>query len=316
MVFLRRGAVAAVTVFFCAVVLAAAPPPVGFASNEANFAVGSGWVQRHATLFDGDQVRSLHFATRVNLKDGSRYVLGIASQGTVRQGRLVLSSGSAELINAGQLEVSSLVVSPEAGPATATVYLTGKDRVSVLVRTGQVKVSRQRGASLATLRAGEMASWKPGPRGAIQKDSDETLMEVARVQSEQLSELAAATKNFSCLSTRVETLSNSYASLATQLAANQAARGAIQNRIESGSATAGDQHQLGLLNKNLLTLQRSAGGLGKDLNEVFLHHVPPQHSPHTVHGHTIPNPHEHHGEHGHTAGPSGGHHHIPPHQST
>lgn len=302
------------------------PQPVGFAANDLQFVVGSSMAQGHATVFDGDAVRSLYFATRLNLKDGSRYMLGTGSEGTVHRDYFVLRSGSVEIMNAGyssRVLASSLNVAAENPGSTATVYLTGKGRVTVLARSGEVKLSRVDGAPVVALRAGQLVSLKPGARGKLQMESDGALKEVTRVQSEQLATLAEAAVGYNCLAPRVDELSRSFASLASQLAANQAARSAVLTRVESGIATALDRQNLASLDNRLTVLTQTSASFSGDLVEVLQPH---QDSiwwtfatPHTVHGHL--NPYIHHGAHGHTIPPpypNGpyGEHQVPPHQVT
>ncbi len=314
-------AVVAILLVIPALLPGATPVPIGFASNESDFAVGSSRVQNHATIFDGDAIRSMYFATRLNLKDGSRYVLGIGSEATIHRDGLVLRSGSAQVVNAGRTSrvlAGPVSVTAAELPSTATVYLVGKDRVTVLVRNGAAKVDRATGASLATLRAGEAASWKSGTRGALERDSNGALREILTAQSEQIASLNDSAKDMNCLAPRVGALSKSFAGLASQFASNIAARNAIQTRVDAGRATPTDLRYLTALNADMTNLLRRSSTLASDITDVvFLHHVPPAHSTHTVHGHTLGSPHEHHGEHGHTVPfGGGGHHNVPPHQST
>lgn len=300
-------------------VLVGAPNlPVGFATGDSDFSVGKFLIQNHATVFSGDAVRSWHFATRVNLKDGSRYVLGIGSEATVQPDHLVLRSGSLDVTHGGRASrvvAASMSVLADTPGTAATVYITGKDRVSVLVRSGQARISR--GAQAVTVTKGELVTFQPGTRGGLQRDSEGALVEVSRVQAEQLESLRQASREQTCLAPRVTTLSNSFAALSSELTANQAARSRIQGRIGAGRATRADLDQMASLNAGWKTLQHSSGIMSAELNDMVLQHQPtiPNISPHSVHGHVVN--HEHHGTHGHTeigshSGPWG-HHTTPPH---
>jgi len=314
MFFLRTGVPVAALLLAPVCLMGSMAAPVGFATNEAHFVVGSTTVEKTATVFEGDRVRSLYFATRLNLKDGSRFVLGIGSEGIVEPDLLVLESGSVDVVNRGRasrVAALSLQVIAEGPGSAATVYLTGKNRVTVLVRSGDVKIS-QRNSQATTLRAGELVSWKPDSRGRLRSESDGALMEVSRVQSEQLATLVAASKDYNCVTPKVEALSRSYASAASQLAASEAARSAIQSRVNAGRAMPADLDNLAALSNTLGAIRARSAGLAADLNDVFqpYHHGPPEVSGHTTHGHQHP---LHHGQHGHTVPPSSGHHHVAPH---
>src|SRR2546422_6565602 len=100
---LRLGAVAAmVFALLPSSLLPALPPPIGVATSDSSFSAGRSMVRGQATVFEGDTVRSVYLATRLMLKDGSRYVLGIGSEGAVYRDHLFLLSGSAELMNSGK----------------------------------------------------------------------------------------------------------------------------------------------------------------------------------------------------------------------
>ncbi|MBI3665602.1 MAG: hypothetical protein HY236_05145 [Acidobacteria bacterium] len=301
-------------------VSAAALRPIGFARSESDFTVGSSVIQNNSTIFEGDDIGSLDFAIRLNLKDGSRYTLGADSEGNVYQDHLLLRSGSVEMANTGQpsrVLASSLRVAAEAPASSATVYLNEKGTVTVLVRKGEVKVTRGR-ELVATLGSGQLVSFKSGSRGAVRPDTDGALIELNQAQAEQVSDLAEAAKEANCLLPRVEQLSYQFDSLSTRLAAYQASRSAIQTRFERGIATQTDQQMLTSLNNDLRSLTQESGSFSADLNNViFQHHYPGSApvSPHTIHGHI--QTHCHHGQHGHTVFhlcPTGEHQ-VPPHHT-
>ncbi len=314
---------------FLPIVLAAASiSPVGFAVGEAQFVVGQSTVEGQATLFDGDQVRTLYLATRLNLKDGSRYILGIDSEAAVYQDRVSLRYGSAELSNKGRpahITASSLELAAEKPNSVATVYVSDNKSVTVMVRSGEVKVSRAAGLPVATLKTGQLISFKPGAKGAIRMDSDGALSEVTRVQSEQLAVLADASRGMTCLTPKVEQLARSFAGLSSQLAANQATRSVLLAKVESGMASRSDLQNIAFLDTGSRSLRSASASFGDDLDNVIyqFHHPSPTPdpfvSPHTVHGHL--NRFKHHGQHGHTIPgpyPDGafGHHQTPPHFPT
>lgn len=297
----------------------AASPPVGFAASEAKFGVGSSFADGQVTLFDGDSVRSLYLSTRVHLKDGTKYVLGIDSESTVRRDGLELRFGSVDLANAGRptrVTVGSLEVLAEKPSTKATVYTTGAGEASVVVASGEVKVSR--GSKFAIVKAGEPVSLKPGPNGTIQSSSKDALAEISRVQSEQVAVLLDAAKAYTCLASPAEGVLRSFSNLSSRLVANEAARNAIQAKIDSGMATQSDLQNLASLNNGLRSLGQASAGLSQDLDGAiyqFHHPGPPQPfpSPHKTHGHIDDLP--HHGQHGHTVTFPGdaGHHQTPPH---
>src|SRR5712692_5370701 len=131
--------------FACSATVWAASTPVGFATSEAKFGVGSSLADGHATLFDGDNVRCLYLSTRIHLKDGAKYVLGIDSEGTVRRDHLALRFGSVDLVNSGRplkVTVAGLEVVAEKPSTKATVYTTGRGDANVVVKNGEVKVTR------------------------------------------------------------------------------------------------------------------------------------------------------------------------------
>lgn len=318
----RHGAVALVAILLCTSVLVAAPPqPIGLAAGESNFAAGASSVRGQATLFDGDAVRSEFFPTRLHLRDGSRYVLGIASEGSIYRDHLLLRSGSAEVASSGRasrLVASSISVTADQPGSSATVY-AANDGVTVLVRKGEVKIARLGSARVTTLGAGRSATLRVNGREGLTVDSDNAVLGASRIQAAQIARLSEATKNYTCLETKVDSLSRAYSSLSSQLAVAQATRGAIQQRIDAGVATPADMRQMSSISDNMRSITRTSFALSEDLGGVILQLAPGHHpgpgdpsSSHTIHGHTTP---EHHGQHGHIAPPPHGHmnppHHIP-----
>lgn len=314
----RHGAVALSAIVLCTSVLVAAlPQPIGVAASESNFAAGTSSVRGQATLFDGDAIRSQFLPTRLHLRDGSRYVLGIASEGSIYRDHLLLRSGSAEVASSGRasrLVVSSISVTADQPGTAATVYAV-KDGVTVLVRKGEVKIARLGSARVTTLGAGRSATLRVNGREGLTVDSDNALIEASRIQATQIARLSDATRNYTCLETKANSLSRTYSSLSSQLAVAQATRGAIQQRIDAGAATAADMRQMGSINDNMRSMALTSFALSEDLGGVILQHHPGPGDPastHTIHGHTTP---EHHGQHGHSAPPPHGHmlppHHIP-----
>ena len=308
----RHGAVALVAAVVCTSLLVAAPlQPIGLAVSEFYFAVGPSSVRGQATLFDGDPVRSQYLPTRLHLKDGSRYVLGIASDASIYRDHVLLRSGSAEVIGSGKpsrVVASSIAVTADQPGTTATVY-AGKDAITVLVRKGEVKVARLGSARVTTLAAGRSATLRVNGRDGLTVDPERALVEATRIQAEQIGRLTETAEFMNCLDSKVNSLSRTYSALATQLAVAEASRSAIQHRIEVGTATPADLRQLNALSNNMGSLQRTAFALSEDLGGViFQEHHPgptPIVSGHTIHGHTTP---EHHGRHGHSAPPVHGHH--------
>jgi hypothetical protein len=314
----RHGALALVALLLCAsVVVAASPQPIGLAASESNFAAGTSSVRGQATLFDGDAVRSQFLPTRLHLRGGSRYVLGIASEGSIYRDHLLLRSGSAEVASSGRtsrLVASSISVTADEPGTSATVY-AARDGVTVLVRKGEVKIGRLGSARVTTLGAGRSATLRVNGREGLTMDSDSAVVEASRIQANQIARLSEATKNYTCLETKANSLSRTYSSLSSQLAVAQATRSAIQQRIDTGAATPADMRQMSSINDNMRSMTRTSFALSEDLGGVILQHHPgPGHdvSSHTIHGHTTP---EHHGQHGHSAPPPHGHmlppHHIP-----
>jgi len=314
----RHGAVALVALFLCtSALVAASGQPIGLAASESNFAAGTASVRGQATLFDGDPVRSQFLPTRLHLRDGSRYVLGIASEGAIYRDHLLLRSGSAEVASTGRasrLVASSISVTADQPGTSATVY-AAKDGVTVMVRKGEVKVARLGSTRVTTLGAGRSATLRVNGREGLTVDSDNAVVAASRVQAAQIARLTDATKNYTCLETKANSLSRTYSSLSGQLAVAQVTRSAIQQRIAAGDATPADMRQMNDINDNMRTLTRTSFALSEDLGGVILQHHPGPGDPsssHTIHGHTTP---EHHGQHGHSAPPPHGHmlppHHIP-----
>lgn len=309
----------AVTFTLFSGLLTAAPKlPVGFATGESDFGLGNSVVRNHATLFDGDAVQSLHFSTRMSLKEGSRFVLGIASQATIHRDHLALRIGSADAVNSGKpsrILAGSFSVSADAPKSTATVYVNDGDRVTVLVRSGKARVGRTGSTQVVTLAQGDLMTFRADKGTGIQKDTQGAAAEVARVQGQQLASLRQAAKEFTCLEPRVTTLSSSLASWSSLLAANLSGRSQLQTRIDAGTASAADLQQMTQLNAGMRSITLASGGLAADLSDmVLIHHVHQVNSPHTVHGHVIH--YLHHGEHGHTEPgsiPPVGHHAGVPH---
>jgi hypothetical protein len=287
------------------------------AASESNFAAGTSSVRGQATLFDGDAVRSQFLPTRLHLRGGSRYVLGIASEGSIYRDHLLLRSGSAEVASSGgasRLVASSIFVTADQPGASATVY-AARDGVTVLVRKGEVKIGRLGSARVTTLGAGRSATLRVNGREGLTMDSDSAVVEASRIQAAQIARLSEATRNYTCLETKANSLSRTYSSLSSQLAVAQASRSAIQQRIDAGAATPADMRQMSSINDNMRSMTSMSFALSEDLGGVILQHHPgPGHdvSSHTIHGHTTP---EHHGQHGHSAPPPHGHmlppHHIP-----
>lgn len=314
----RHGAVALGAILLCTSVLVAAlPQPIGLAASESNFAAGTASVRGQATLFDGDAVRSQFLPTRLHLRDGSRYVLGIASEGSIYRDHLLLRSGSAEVASSGRasrLVASSISVTADQPGTAATVY-TAKDGVTVLVRKGEVKIARLGSSRVTTLGAGRSATLRVNGREGLTVDSGNALVEASRIQATQIARLSDATRNYPCLETKANSLSRTYSSLSSQLAVAQATRGAIQQRIDTGVATVADMRQMSSINDNMRSMTLTSFALSEDLGGVILQHHPGPGDPtstHTIHYHTTP---EHHGQHGHSAPPPHGHmlppHHIP-----
>lgn len=302
--YMQAAVVCSALILLPVLLAGAGPQPIGFARSESEFAVGSAMVQGNSTLFAGDDVGSLDFAIRLNLKDGPRYTLSIDSEGLVYQDRFLLRSGSVEMIHAGKparVVASSVSVATETPGAAAIVYLRDKGAVTVLVHNGEVKVARVGGGPLTTLRAGDVVSFKSGPRGNLRVDSDGALREVNQAQAEQLVNLVEASKGFGCLLPRVEKVSSEFENLSTRLAAYQATKSAIQTRFERGIATQSDQQVLASLNNDFRTLTTLSGSFSADLNNVIFQHSggsAPISPFHTIHDHL--QVHCHHGQHGHT----------------
>jgi hypothetical protein len=320
MTFLRFALTALVAGALGPLLLAAAPQPVGIATSEADFQVGAAWVRRQATLFEGDGVRSARLATRLRLRDGSRYVLGTGSVGTVQHGQVTLRSGSVDFSNAGRparVLASDVTVSAETPGSAATVYVSGSNSVTVVARSGEVTVKTGRAADAQkVVRAGETLSLKQTAGKLEVLSPVEALAELNQAQSEQMAQLTEVANSYTCLEPGIRTLSATFAALSTQIASNQAARNAIQVKVNRGAATPSDLQQLNQLNNAVVGLQRASIALSADLGgtvQQFHHPVPPPDaSGHATHGHFHP---LHHGEHGHSVGPSGGHHEVPPHCS-
>jgi hypothetical protein len=313
-------AIRALAAFVVAPLLfAAAPMPIGIATSESDFRTGSAVVKGQATLFEGDGVQSLELATRLRLKDGSRYVLGVGSNGTVHRDRVVLRSGSVELTNLGRparVVASNLTVLADNPGTAASVYVSGRDLVTVVTRRGEVKVVPTSGGPAKIVRAGETLALKAGARGQTKAlEPADALAELNRVQADQLEQLTEVGQDYTCMEPTVSKLSVAFASLSTQIVANQASRSAIQIKLDRGAATPTDLQQLSRLNDGLRGLQQASVGMSAELDgAVFqFHHPGPtgfNGSEHTVHGHLdVP----HHGLHGHSVGPSGGDHQNPPH---
>jgi hypothetical protein len=310
--------------------LEASARPVGLAVAESRFSVGSSVVEGQATLFDGDAVASSYLATRVNLKDGSRFTLGIESEATVYADHLSLVAGSVDIINKTgitRVHFCPLLVSAERPGVNATIYRTDKDKISVLVRAGEVKVGGT-GGRTATLGVGQLGSFKISAKGFTRIDSDRAVVGVSRIQSEQLASLIDASRSYNCLDSRAQEISRSFASVSTQLASIEASRSAVQSRITSGAATSSDLLTMASLTTKIDKLGSSSAAISSELSDaayaVSVFHHPcascppaPFPSPHTVHGHV--NLYPHHGQHGHTI-PGGypdgipyGDHQVPPH---
>lgn len=322
---------AAVTVVLIPNVLGASATPIGLAVGESKFSVGSSGVEGQATLFEGDTVASSYLATRVLLKDGARFSLGIESEATVYRDRVSLLAGSVDIANnagAARVLVSSLVVSAEKPGVNATVYRTQKDEISVLVRAGEVKVGRAGAGQTTTLGIGQLVSFHIGPKGVVRGDSDRAVAGVSRIQSEQLASLVEASGSYNCLDPKAKEISRSFAGLSTQFATIEATRSVIQNRISTGVAAPTDSIMMASLTTRIDNLGRSSAAVSSELSDAayapnpFHHPCPscppaPFVSPHTVHGHV--NTYPHHGQHGHTI-PGGypdgipyGNHQVPPH---
>ena len=306
-----RAALTSVALAVSSFELTAAPvTPVGLATSESSFAAGTSSVRGQATLFAGDRVGGQLLPTRVYLRDGSRYIVGVASEGTIYRDHLVLKSGSAEVIGSAKparVVASSIAVTAERPGSAATVY-SGKDSVTVMVRKGDVKVARLGSTRVTSLAAGRAVTLRVNGREGLTVDEGAALGEATRVQSAQLAQLTHAVDHYSCLETKVSSLSRSFSTTASQLAVVQAARGAIQQRVDSGIATGVDLRQMIALNTSLGSLQRTTFTLAEDLGGLVLQHHPgpgDSSSSHTIHEHFGP---EHHGQHGHKAPPPHGHH--------
>jgi|GEM_PF-3785621 len=308
--------------------LGAAAQPIGFAVADSKFIVGSSVVEGLATLFEGDSITSSYLATRLNLKDGSRYVLGIDSEGIVHRNYLSLESGSVEILGqsgAPRVVAAPLSVTPGKPGTAATIYRTGKDRISVQVRSGEVKVARSGSSEVRTLGAGQLVSIRVALRGGMQVDSDGAVFDVTQVQSQQISSLLEASKSYTCLQPRAAEAARSFAALSSQLAAARATQNVIAGRIGSGAATALDYQSMASVNNTVKNLNQASASLSQeldvavDITSEFHHPGPPAPypSPHTVHGHI--NLYPHHGQHGHTLPPDYpgntpyGDHQVPPH---
>jgi hypothetical protein len=276
-----------------------------------DFALGSLSVRGQATLFDGDPVRTQFVPTRLHVKDGGRYVLGISSEGSIYQDHLVLRSGSAELASTGRtsrIVASSVSVIADQPGSAATVYTNG-DAVTVLVRRGAVKVAKLGSPRTTTLAAGRVVTIRVDGRDSLSLDESNAVVEAAGIQAKQIARLTAATRSYSCLETKVTALSNSYSAIASRLAVAQAARNAIQQQISTGGGTAAELRQLEQLNDDLRSLQRGTLSLAEALGGViFQHHPlgsdPSPVTPHSSHEHVGP---AHHDQHGHSGTPPRGH---------
>lgn len=297
---------------------AVSPQPIGLAISDYSFSAGASSVPGQATLFEGDPLRSQFLPTRLFLKDGARYALGIGSEGAVYRDHLLLRSGSAEILGSSRLSrvVASSISVAAATPGTAATVYTGANGVTVLVRRGEVKAGRLGSARTMTLGAGRSVTLRVNGRDGLTLDSDAAPAEAARVQAAQVGHLAEAARDITCLQPKAASISRAYATLAAQLAVAQSTRNALELRMSTDGATPSDIRQLGAANESIRSLQQASLALAEDLGGGVLqpyHHpgpTPPSASPHSTHGHFHP---EHHGEHGHSVGPSGGHHAVPPH---
>jgi len=306
----RRGAIA-LAAFSIGILAQGATlqRPIGVADSEAGFTSGTTAVRGQASLFDGDPLRSQFLPTRIFLKDGSRYVLGIGSEASVYRDHVVLREGSAEVLSSGRpsrIVASSIGVTAEKSGTAATVY-AGRDSVTVLVRRGEVKVARLGSVSVTTLTAGRSATLKANGRDGLRVDSDNAVIEASRIQAVQISRLNDAAQQMNCLDTRVKTLSRAYSDLAAQLAVAQSTRSVLEQRVQSGTATPADVRELGNLSANLRSLQTISIALAGDLGGVIPQHHPGESGPasgHTVHDHFGP---EHHDQHGHSGSLPRGH---------
>jgi hypothetical protein len=298
--------------------LAVPPQPIGLAISEYSFSAGASSVPGQATLFEGDPVRSEFLPTRLFLKDGARYVLGIGSEGAVYRDHLLLRLGSAEIVSSGRASrvvASAVSVTADTPGAAATVY-AGPNGVTVLVRRGEVKAGRVGSARTTTLGAGRTATLRVNGRDGLTLDADAAPGEAARVQAAQVGQLAEAARDITCLQPKAESISRAYAALAGQLAVAQSTRNALEPRLSAGLATPADVRQYNAATDIVRSLQQASLALSEDLGGGVLqqyHHpgpTPLPASPHSTHGHFHP---PHHGEHGHSVGPSMGHHAVPPH---
>lgn len=165
-----QGLLALFLSFMLAVGMAASGKTIGVAIARGTFEVDSSTVSGNSTIFEGADVRTGTFSSRINLNDGTRVALGPDSRAKVMAASLVLEKGLGELQASSdyRIEARTLRIAPSHPNAIARVLLDGDRKVRVEAVEGPVEVLNHSGVLVAKVNPGFALSFEPQ---AAQEDS-------------------------------------------------------------------------------------------------------------------------------------------------
>jgi hypothetical protein len=148
--------------------LYAAGNGVGMITSSGQFLLNDSRVTGNATLTDGARIQMSTAPSTLRLSGGARVELGLGAKATVYRDRLVLESGSSDLVapSSYELEASTLRFSPAAPGTAARVVRSGEKAVQVGVSKGAVRVYNSNGVLLANVFPGLPLRFEPQVAGA------------------------------------------------------------------------------------------------------------------------------------------------------
>jgi hypothetical protein len=143
--------------------MAASGNVIGVAIARGSFEVDHSQVSGNSTIFDGADVQTGSFSSRINLNDGTRVALGPDSRAKVKGESLVLEKGLGELQARThyQIEARTLRISPSRPNAIARVLIEGDRKVRVEAVEGPVTVLSHSGILVARVKPGAALSFEP-----------------------------------------------------------------------------------------------------------------------------------------------------------
>lgn len=151
-----------IAVMFCFLSYAeAGTVSIGTASARGDLRVDNYAVKGNATLFDGSVVETGQASADLRLNKGVEITMAASSRGTLYSDHIVLQQGQSELASAGtyQVQAKGLHVVPSGSSARGIVSMMPGNTVEVASLNGNLKVSNDRGITLANILPGQSLSF-------------------------------------------------------------------------------------------------------------------------------------------------------------